>query len=318
MKVKKGLTVSSFLIISFLLMGYVVENPYKAQDGKKRTVSKVVKASSSKIGFITMKQPLPTRGIDQIDPFLLLHHHGPHEVQPNNPGLPFGPHPHRGFETVTFIFKGDVKHKDSNGFESVIKSGGVQWMTAGKGIVHSERSSEAFKRDGGPLELIQVWVNLPAKMKMSEPSYQGLQKKDIPSIVSKDGKTTINLVSGSWGDKTVPQRGLHPIDFVSVEMKEGGVLKREVDREKNILFYIQEGSLEVNGTKASAHQMVVFENDGELLEVAATSDCRFILGASKPIGEPVASQGPFVMNSEEELKQAIVDYHEGKMGVLEE
>lgn len=285
---------------------------------EKRTVKKVIKSSISKMGQITMKQPLPHRDLEMIDPFLLLHHHGPEFFAANNSGLPFGPHPHRGFETVTMIYKGDVKHKDSNGFESVIKNGGVQWMTAGKGIVHSERSSEEFKENGGELEIIQLWVNLPADKKMVAPQYEGLQKSDIPSLEFQDGKVTVDLISGKWEETVMKNRGYYPIDLATLTLKANSNLNHHIDQEKNILFYVLEGELEVNGQKAAGHELVLFENSGTELQIAAISDTKILIGAAKPINEPVVSYGPFVMNSEEELRKAIQDYQTGKMGSLEE
>lgn len=139
-------------------------------------------AKRDDIGDLTTRRPLPGPGLDQLDPFLFLNHHGPQTYPANNHGLPFGPHPHRGFETVTFILEGSLAHADSARHQSVINAGGVQWMTAGSGIVHAEISPPEFLRDGGPLEILQLWVNLPARLKMSEPRYVGLQQESIPSI----------------------------------------------------------------------------------------------------------------------------------------
>jgi quercetin 2,3-dioxygenase len=140
-----------------------------------KTVLALHAAQRDDIGDLTTRRPLPGSGLDQLDPFLLLNHHGPQTYGPNNSGLPFGPHPHRGFETVTFVLDGELAHRDSAGHESVITAGGVQWMTAGSGLVHEEVSPEAFRRDGGSLELLQLWVNLPGRLKMSPPRYVGLQ-----------------------------------------------------------------------------------------------------------------------------------------------
>ncbi len=145
-----------------------------------RSVLAVHPAHRDDIADLVTRRPVPGPDLEQVDPFLFLNHHGPQVYPPDNHGLPFGPHPHRGFETVTFILQGSLSHLDSGGHESVIEAGGVQWMTAGSGLVHAELSPEAFKRDGGPLEILQLWVNLPPALKMTEPRYTGVQKADIP------------------------------------------------------------------------------------------------------------------------------------------
>ncbi len=161
------------------------------------SIKQIHQAAYHPIADLVTYSPLPNRIIKQIDPFLFLNHHG-HQIYPaHNSGLPFGPHPHRGMQTVTFILKGDIMHQDSQGYKSVINEGGVQWMVAGSGLLHSEISSEKFKKEGGELEILQLWVNLPAKLKMTTPTYIGLQKEDIPSLRVND-KTTLNLISGTY------------------------------------------------------------------------------------------------------------------------
>ena len=164
-----------------------------------RTIKKIHQAEYSPIADLETYRALPTSSIDYIDPFLFLNHHGPQVYSSPNNGLPFGPHPHRGMETVTFILDGDIAHKDSSaGEESVINAGGVQWMTAGKGLLHAEVSSKKFLEEGGNLEIMQLWLNLPASRKMVDPFYKGLQREDIPKVTLDDGKVTVELVSGSW------------------------------------------------------------------------------------------------------------------------
>ncbi|HSO06022.1 MAG TPA: pirin family protein, partial [Pelomicrobium sp.] len=152
-----------------------------------RTLRRLHPAHRDDIGDLVTRRPLPGPGLAQIDPFLFLNHHGPQTYAPGNVGLPFGPHPHRGFETVTFILAGELAHRDSAGHESVIAAGGTQWMTAGRGIVHAELSPETFKRRGGALEILQLWVNLPARLKFTAPRYVGLQRDAIPAVASADG-----------------------------------------------------------------------------------------------------------------------------------
>src|SRR5690606_20160867 len=161
-----------------------------------RTVAKIHPAHRDDIADLVTRRPLPGPDIAQVDPFLFLNHHGPQVYPPGNRGLPFGPHPHRGFETVTFILEGNLAHYDSGGHASVIEAGGVQWMTAGSGLVHAEVSPPGFKQGGGALEILQLWVNLPARLKMTEPRYSGVQKEAIPAVPLPGGPGELALVSG--------------------------------------------------------------------------------------------------------------------------
>jgi len=169
-----------------------------------RTVRVIHDAVRDDIGELRTQRPLPTDEIDMIDPFLFLNHHGPQVYPPGNGGLPFGPHPHRGFETVTFILDGSLTHADTAGHESTIGPGGVQWMTAGRGVEHSELSPAEFLEHGGPLEILQLWINLPARLKMTEPRYVGLQKPEIPSVATDDGRVPLHTISGEWTRLTAP------------------------------------------------------------------------------------------------------------------
>ncbi len=152
------------------------------------TLRSIAQAHRDDIADLTTRRPVPGPGLDQVDPFLFLNHHGPQTYEPGNNGLPFGPHPHRGFETVTFILTGSLAHHDTGGHESVIEAGGVQWMTAGSGLIHAEVSPPSFKRQGGPLEILQLWVNLPARLKMTTPAYTGVQADQIPAISIANGQ----------------------------------------------------------------------------------------------------------------------------------
>ena len=184
---------------------------------------------------------MPTRQLEMIDPFLFLNHHGPQTYGPLNNGLPFGPHPHRGMETVTFIIDGDIAHKDSDGNESVIYSGGVQWMTAGSGLIHAEISSEDFKKFGGDLEILQLWVNLPASLKMTKPNYIGLQEDKIPVIALDEGKVKAKIVSGKFQEHDAAFETLTPINLRTFSIKKSGVLELNIPKENNILFYVIRG-----------------------------------------------------------------------------
>ncbi len=257
---------------------------------------------------------MPTHSVQDIDPFLFLNHHGPQVYPANNNGLPFGPHPHRGFETLTFIFKGDIMHKDTGGGESVIREGGIQWMTAGRGLIHAEVSSEEFKRTGGEEEVIQIWLNLPSQHKMAEPKYTGLQKDQIPHIKSDDGKAEISLISGEWDGHKGPVKPLTGLFTSSINFEKGGQLAANVPTDHAILFYVLNGSLLVNGERVKTHDLVEFEANAGQLHVEAEEGSRIIFCHGAPTHEPIVAHGPFVMNSEEEIQQAFLDYQSGKMG----
>ncbi len=257
---------------------------------------------------------LPTREVEYIDPFLFLNHHGPQVYKPGNRGLPFGPHPHRGFETLTFILDGDIMHQDTGGGKDVIEAGGVQWMTAGSGLIHAEISSDKFKKEGGPLEILQLWFNLPAKYKMTAPKYIGLQKDKIPVVTLDNGKVNVNVVSGSWGEVQAPIQSLSDINMVSIEMKAGGTFVYNIPSERNIFFYVVRGSVKVNGETADKLTLVEFENQGKEVKVEALEDAYILFGHALPYNEPVVSHGPFVMNTEQEIREAFQDYQLGKMG----
>lgn len=281
-----------------------------------RKIKQLHQAVFDPIADLDTYRAMPTRSIRHLDPFLFLNHHGPQQYGPNNNGLPFGPHPHRGFETLTFILQGDITHRDSSTGESVIKAGGIQWMTAGSGLVHAEISSEEFKQKGGMEEVIQIWLNLPAKFKMTAPNYIGLQKDAIPSISLDEGKVKVNLISGELDNQKGPIESLTGLMTSSVELKQGGTFRAEVVPEQNILFYVVNGEVEVNQTLAKTHTLVEFDHEGSELVVKALSDTTLIFAHGEPYNEPIVAHGPFVMNSEEEIYQAMRDYQSGKLGVL--
>jgi redox-sensitive bicupin YhaK (pirin superfamily) len=257
---------------------------------------------------------MPTRDLQMIDPFLFLNHHGPQTYAANNKGLPFGPHPHRGMETVTFILDGDISHKDSGGNENVIYSGGVQWMTAGSGLIHAEISSDDFKKFGGDLEILQLWINLPAKLKMTKPGYRGFQQDEIPTVALDDGKITARVISGNFKGTRGAFKTLTAIDLATLNFKESGKLEINVPRDHNIFFYVIKGELIVNGESAKALHLVEFNNDGESINIEAKADSTLLFGHAVPFNEPVVARGPFVMNTMEEIDVAYQDFQSGKLG----
>jgi redox-sensitive bicupin YhaK (pirin superfamily) len=276
-----------------------------------KTLKAQYPARRDDIGDLTTRRPTPAPGLEQVDPFLLLNHHGPQTYPPNNQGLPFGPHPHRGFETVTFILAGDLAHRDSAGHESVIRAGGVQWMTAGSGLVHAEVSPEAFRETGGPLEILQLWVNLPARLKMSPPRYVGLQADEIPAITADKGQATIHLISGTWGGHTGPVASLTGVFMTTLEIKAGGRAGFGSLAGRNVLLYVISGEVKVNGIAVPAWNLAELDLEGDMVEIVAEADAVVLFGHAEPLGEPVVAHGPFVMNTREEIADAIRDYNAG-------
>jgi redox-sensitive bicupin YhaK (pirin superfamily) len=277
-----------------------------------RSVRQLHPAVSDDIGNLRTQRPLPNPRLRQIDPFLFLNHHGPQVYPPDNEGLPFGPHPHRGFETVTFIVEGSLAHRDSGGHESVIHAGGVQWMTAGRGLEHSELSPDGFLRDGGALEILQLWVNLPSRLKMIEPRYIGLQQSEIPAIALDEGRVLIQLVTGEWdGTKGAVDSyiGMH---LMSIELGERGRVSLPAPAAHSVFLYVVRGEVNVGGRTAAAFHLVEMNSDGDELVVEASKPSLILFGHAAPLGEPVVAHGPFVMNSAEEIMQAVRDYQAGK------
>lgn len=279
-----------------------------------RTIKKIHQAIYSPIADLVTYRALPTASVEYIDPFLFLNHHGPQVYPQRNQGLPFGPHPHRGMETVTFILEGDISHKDSSGHESVIDAGGVQWMRAGRGLIHAEISSDAFKANGGEMEILQLWINLPARLKMAEPFYVGKQKDEIPEISADNGNVTLNLTFGEWEGTQGAFKPDIDIFLATIYFKADGQLTIPVPEDHNIFFYVITGEVKVNGNGIKALQLAEFNHDGTSLEIKADVDSVLLFGHAQPFNEPVVAQGPFVMNTQQEIAEAYDDYRRGKFG----
>lgn len=280
-----------------------------------RTIKEVIHAKPINMNGHLLDQPLPYNAIKSIDPFLLIHHWN----QPLSGGLRqkevgVGPHPHRGFSPVTFVYKGDVEHRDSLGHKEIVAGGGTQWMHAGKGITHSERPSAKLAREGGENEFIQFWVNTPAKHKMDPPYYLPISNEDTPVVIQHDAR--VQVVAGSYKDVTGPAKTYSPQVLLRVETEEESKILIPLPPSFNTLIYILNGSLVVNDRAVSDKDMVWFHNDGDIVEITTTSESRFIVLAGEPIGEKVSQYGPFVMNTETEILEAIRDAQMGKMGIL--
>lgn len=270
------------------------------------------------MGGIFLDQALPIREVDQIDPFLLVHHwQQTHEGGKKEQDLGVGPHPHRGFAPVTFIFKGGVHHRDSRGNNSIIEAGGTQWMNSGMGIVHSERPTKNIAEVGGDFEIIQFWVNAPAKNKMDTPSYQPLTKEETPVVTSPDDKIKVGVVAGTLNGIAGKISPYTPMLVLRFEIKKGGKINIPIPENYNAFLYQLDGSLKIVGEKlSSAKNLTWFNNDGKSIEIEGIEDTCAILLAGEPINENVISHGPFVMNTQGEILEAMRDYQMGSMGVL--
>ena len=279
-----------------------------------KTITRQHAAYRDDIGDLVTRRPLPGPGLDQLDPFLFLNHHGPQVYGPHNRGLPFGPHPHRGFETVTFILQGSLAHRDSGGHESVIDEGGMQWMTAGSGLVHAEISPAAFLDNGGPLEILQLWVNLPSRLKMTAPRYTGLQKDAIPALPTPDGRGTVNLIAGRWSGHAGPFASLTGVFMSTVKLQAGGAVRFADVGGRHVFLYVVQGSVRIAGETAQQHSLVELSDAGDSVDIVADTGAVLLFGHAQPIGEPVVAHGPFVMNTREEIQQAARDYMDGKFG----
>lgn len=280
-----------------------------------RKIKRIHKGEYRPIADLITYSPMPTASLQMIDPFLFLNHHGPQVYPPNNNGLPFGPHPHRGMETITFILEGDIMHKDSGGHESVIEAGGIQYMTAGEGLIHAEVSSDKFKKEGGNMEILQLWLNLPAKHKMTKPRYTGLQKDEIPVVELNGNKIKAQVILGEFEGTKAPISSFEDINFATLYFDEGGEYVTEIPEMQNIFFYVVRGRIVVNEAEVPKIHLVEFAAEGSSLKIKALEKSIVLLGFATPFNEPVVAQGPFVMNTQEEIYQAYDDYQSGKFGI---
>lgn len=261
---------------------------------------------------------IPGAGIPQerISPFLLLDFNPEYDFGPSNHVRGVGVHPHKGFETVTIAYKGTVAHHDSTGSHGVINSGDVQWMTAGNGILHKEYHEEAFSKKGGPFEMVQLWVNLPKKDKSVAPHYQELTAAGMGKLELPDGAGVVNVIAGNFNGIAGPAQTYSPVNLFDIKLNEGGTVSTQVSASHNSALLVVNGSVEVNGEAVGEHNFVLFANEGEEIHLKANQDSVILLMSGEPLNEPIVSYGPFVMNTDEEISQAIVDFNMGKFGEL--
>jgi len=251
-------------------------------------------------------------GKSQLSPFLMLDYGSPSEFPPTEKKLGVGMHPHRGFETVTLVLQGGLQHKDTAGNFGEIGPGDVQWMTAGKGVLHEELHSESFRKTGGTLQMVQLWVNLPADKKMTEPRYQTLHAADIPVIVGADGASKTRVISGKLGDVSGPAKTFTPVNLIDIEFTGKGRLSVVLPEGYTTALFVMEGAVTVNGTDTTdGISIMILERNGSKIEMAADGPARLLILNGKQIDEPVVGYGPFVMNSSEEIQQAMQDFSSG-------
>ncbi len=283
-----------------------------------RTIKAILYATPMDMGGFPIRQPFPSHKAEHIDPFLLLHH-AEIKVPSHKPVLQsgVGPHPHRGFSPVSFIFKGGVHHRDSRGNNHVVYAGGTQWMNAGMGMIHSERPPADIHEIGGVQELIQLWVNTPAKNKMDQPSYQPLDANETPEIISQDGLTQIKIISGELDGVKGPIKTLSAVNTFTIKILKGAKYYFTIPATHNAFIYVMDGQIQIIGDSlVDAKYVVSFNQDGEGIAIEAFADTHLFMGTGEPLNEPIASHGPFVMNTQSEIMEAIRDYQLGKMGVL--
>jgi redox-sensitive bicupin YhaK (pirin superfamily) len=253
----------------------------------------------------------------RISPFLLLDYAAPTTFPPASHRRGVGQHPHRGFETVTIVYAGEVEHRDSTGGGGVIGAGDVQWMTAGSGIIHEEFHSTAYGQKGGPFEMAQLWVNLPARHKMAPPGYQAITDAQIPAVALPDGAGTVRVIAGEYAGRKGPARTFTPMNVWDVRLGAGKSVDLAQPEGWTVQIVVMSGTVQVNGvTVLRAAQMATLDTTGEGVTIEANNDAKVLLLAGEPIDEPVVGHGPFVMNTREEIAQAIEDFNNGRFGKM--
>jgi quercetin 2,3-dioxygenase len=252
----------------------------------------------------------------RVSPFILMDYAPPHRFGPTESQRGVGPHPHRGFETVTLAFEGSVAHHDSAGNAGVIGPGDVQWMTAASGVLHKEYHEREFARAGGPMRMMQLWVNLPKAHKMDQPRYQALTAQQMGQVDLPDEGGHVRVIAGEYQGVKGPAKTFTPVSMFDVLLNPAGQATFSFPASENALLLVMQGEIEVNGQTATALDLVLFENEGEEITVRARQEARLLLLNGETIDEPVAQYGPFVMNTEQEIRQAMYDFNSGKFGTL--
>ena len=254
---------------------------------------------------------------EHLSPFLLLDHAGPHRFAPGEQPRGVGQHPHRGFETVTVVYEGEVAHRDSTGAGGTIGPGDVQWMTAASGILHEEFHTAEFTRSGGTLDMVQLWVNLPARDKLAAPGYQTLRAAQIPTVALPGDAGQLRVIAGRYRDHAGPARTHTPIDVWDLRLQPGHPVELAVPEGRTLALAVLKGTVLVNGSqRAGEAELVVFDRDGSDLLLEARTPASVLLLSGEPIDEPIVGYGPFVMNTQAEIAQAMNDFNQGRFGQL--
>lgn len=255
---------------------------------------------------------------ERISPFVMLDYGAKNYFPPSDVVKGVGPHPHRGFETVTIVYKGKLQHHDSRGNEGVIGEGEVQWMTAGSGILHKEYHEKEFSEKGGDLQMVQLWVNLPAKDKMTEPKYQAITKKDIVKIDLEKGEGSVQIIAGDFMGKTGPAFTFSPVILANIHLNSGGKIHFNLPKDFNASILVLEGKCNINNQEVTENNMALLSNDGnEEVEAEGIENSILLVMTGNPLNEPIASYGPFLMNTKAEIIQAMEDFNAGKFGELD-
>jgi quercetin 2,3-dioxygenase len=286
---------------------------------KLNTIKKVGRSDFVNMGPIQLRQPVPTNKIEMIDPFVLLHHYGPYTISEESNPFDLGPHPHRGFEPVTFLIQGEQLHRDSLGNESVVKAGDVQWTTAGRGIIHAEGPSKEFVKRGGTLEGIQLWLNLPAEKKMISANYQHIKSDAFSVITSEDNKVKIQVIAGYLEGKSGKISTQTSVNAFMIAIEEGGEHTIKITKEHQSLLYLLNGNTIINDTTTlleDENQLIEFHQDGNGFSIKGKAKSKLLFLSGTPFKEKVTSYGPYVMNTQTEIMEAMRDYQQGKMGFL--
>jgi len=261
----------------------------------------------------------PIIGLNGMSPFFLLDYGSKWLVSPSDTPKGVGVHPHRGFETVTIAYHGKVAHHDSAGNSGVIGEGDVQWMTAGAGVLHKEFHEKEFSRKGGIFQMVQLWVNLPAKFKMTPAKYQSLENKDISKYLLSDGKSSIEIIAGDYNGIKGSASTFSPVNLFNAKLIQGARTGFSFNKDFNTGMLVIEGEIKINDSKTAAeNHFILFGHDGEDIVIEAVEKSIILILSGEPIHEPVASYGPFVMNTQAEIKLAYEDYNNGKFGNLED
>jgi quercetin 2,3-dioxygenase len=251
-----------------------------------------------------------------FDPFLLLDYAGPHDFAPTAGKRGVDVHPHKGFETVTILYQGELAHRDSSGGNGRLGPGDVQWMTAGNGIVHEEFHSEQFTKQGGTLEMVQLWVNLRSQDKSSPAKYQDLRDEQFPRVGLDGGAGTVRVIAGEFAGARGAASTFSPMNVWDLKLNANTIVELKISAGHTTILVAQSGRVTVGETSMKAVEMALFERSGDSVQMKAETDARMLMLTGEPLGEPIVGYGPFVMNTREEIQKAIQDYQSGKMGQL--